>query len=101
VSDARNRWIAEAQAVVDEGLDAEQMDRLRAEATEKLAELREEIDAINDALRVDAGQFDLPAVPEAMVSGSDAHPLLDSEWSFAERCRALIDSKAYRNGGPS
>jgi hypothetical protein len=25
-------------------------------------------------------------------------PLLDSRWSFAEQCRQLIHSKAYRNG---
>ena len=28
-------------------------------------------------------------------------PLLDSWWSFAEQCKALIDSKAYRLGGGS
>ena len=28
-------------------------------------------------------------------------PLLDSSWAFAQQCQALIDSKAYRNGGGS
>jgi hypothetical protein len=27
--------------------------------------------------------------------------LLDSSWSFAEQCRRLIASKAYREGGAS
>jgi hypothetical protein len=102
VQAARSQWLDEAQTVVDESTDAEQMESLRAEATEKLSELRAEIDAINDALRIDAGQFDLPpvpAVPEATLYGSDGLPLLDSRWSFTEQCRALIDSKAYRENG--
>jgi hypothetical protein len=104
VSEARSQWIAEAQAVVDEGMNDEQMDRVLAEATEKLDALREEIAAINDALRVGVDDFNLPplpAVPEAELNGSNAHALLDSSWSFAEQCRALIESKSYRNGDAS
>jgi hypothetical protein len=101
VTEARSHWITRAQIVVDASMDAEQMDSLRAEATEKLAELRAEIDAINDALRIDAGQFDLPPVPdvpEATLNGSDGLPLLDSRWSFTDQCHALIASKAYEGG---
>jgi hypothetical protein len=104
VYEARSQWITEAQAIVDEAVDQDHLDRLRAEAGEKLAELRVEIDAVNDALRLDARDFDLPVpvVPTADIDGTlHPLPLLDSSWSFAEQCRALIDSKAYRNGGPS
>jgi hypothetical protein len=105
VHEARMEWINRAQAVVDAGIDADQMEQLRIEASEKLAELRTEIDAINNALRLDASHFDLPSVPPvpvAEVSGRNGKPLLDSAWPFVDQCKALIDSKAYRlNGGGS
>jgi hypothetical protein len=50
---------------------------------------------------VDPGAFDLPeiVVPGAETGGVASHPpLIDSRWDFADQCRALIDSKAYRNG---
>jgi hypothetical protein len=40
-------------------------------------------------------------VPEPVVSEVHPLPLLDSSWSFAEQCKRLIDSKAYRIGGGS
>lgn len=97
---AYGEWQDAAQAVVDAALDTERLERIRLEAGQKLAELRNEIDAINDALRVDVGDFDLPpiVVPEAHASGSNGTPLLDSRWDFADQCRALINSKAYRDG---
>jgi hypothetical protein len=101
VYEAQDKWLDDAQATVDEAIDQANLDRLRAEAESKLAQLREEIDAINDALRLDAFDFDLPAIqiPEAELDGVHPLPLLDSSWSFAEQCKALIDSKAYRNNG--
>jgi hypothetical protein len=99
VDQARREWLEEAQAVVDASVDQEHLERLRAEAAEKLATLRAEIEAINEAARVDADDFDLPPVPpvpEAETSGDQPLPLVDSGWSFAEQCRRLIDSKAYR-----
>ncbi|MBQ0893694.1 hypothetical protein KBX37_11400 [Micromonospora sp. U56] len=77
------------------------MEDLRSEAAEKLAELRAEVDAINNALRVDVRNIDLPPippVPDADASGVYGLPLLDSDWPFAEQCRRLIASKAYRAG---
>jgi hypothetical protein len=95
------RWRNEAQGIVDGALDREQRALLVAAATEKLAELRAEIDAINDAARIDASTFDLPEleVPEAELPDEYPLPLLDSDWPFAEQCRRLIDSKAYRSTG--
>jgi hypothetical protein len=100
---AYGEWRQEAQSVVDASMDAEHLEQLRLEAAEKLAELRTEIDAINDALRIDVDDFDLPpiAVPEAQVSESNGLPLLDSRWPFVSQCRALIASKAYENGDGS
>lgn len=100
VSQVRQAWLEEAQAAIDEQMDQDQLERIRQEADAKLAELREEIDALNDALRVSADGIRLPAPPEipaAEVAGSDGLPLLDSGWSFAHQCRRLIDSKAYRS----
>jgi hypothetical protein len=101
VNEARQAWLGEAQAIVDASVDQEHLDRLRVEASAKLATLRAEIEAINEAARVDADDFDLPPippVPEPVISGDQPMPLLDSGWSFADQCRRLIDSKAYRNG---
>ena len=59
---------------------------------------------LNDALRVDVHDFDLPepVVPEAAVAdhtgGVHGVPLLDSDWPFAEQCARLIASKAYESG---
>jgi hypothetical protein len=79
-------------------MDAEHLERLRTEADRKLSELRAEIDAINEALRVDVDDFELPeiVIPEAEVSGSSGSPLLDSRWPFLDQCRRLIASKAYQ-----
>jgi hypothetical protein len=103
VQRAYEQWQAEAQEIVDSAMDPEQLDRLRAEKAEKLTALRAEIDAINEALRVDAGDFDLPeiVVPEPYLRDADlvVEPLIDSRWDFAEQCRRLIASKAYDSDG--
>jgi hypothetical protein len=64
--------------------------------------MRDQIAEFNEALRVDVDDFDLPdiGIPEARITqGLAPQPLLDSSWTFAEQCKALIDSKAYRLGG--
>jgi hypothetical protein len=101
VAEAYRQWQSEAQAVLDGSLDPARLEQIRTGAAQRLSELREQIDAINDALRIDVDDLDLPSivVPEADMDGR-VHPLplLDSSWSFAEQCRRLIESKAYRNG---
>ena len=106
VFNAKGEWLDDAQACIDESIDQRHIDRLRAEAEEKLAEMRDKIDAINDALQLDTSAFDLPPfeIPEAEVEADligrvHTLPLLDSTWDFALQCKALIDSKAYHNGG--
>lgn len=101
VREAAGEWRAAAQQAID-AQGGEQLDRLRADAAERLAEMRERIQAILDEVHVDADMFDLPdipALPTAEVDWSDQpEPLLDSRWNFAEQCRQLIASKAYTNG---
>ena len=66
--------------------------------------MREQITEFNEQLRIDVDDFDLPdiEIPEAELDGEMYPlPLLDSSWDFAEQCKALIDSKAYRLGGGS
>jgi hypothetical protein len=102
VMEAYSEWEARAQSALDNALDADRLEQIRVEAARRLGELQEQIDAINEALYLDPGDVELPpiVVPGAELNGA-VHPLplLDSRWSFAEQCRALIDSKAYGNGG--
>jgi hypothetical protein len=99
VDAAYRDWTERAQVALDSALDQDHLDRLRTEAEARLGELRQQIDAINDQLRIDVSDLDLPpiVVPEADLTGkTHPLPLLDSWWSFADQCQALIDSKAYR-----
>ncbi len=96
---AQGEWLVRAQQVIDDSLDADELDRVRTVAAERLAELREDIDTLRNALRVDVTLGDLPLIeiPEAEVTqGLAPEPLLDSAWPFHQQCRRLIDSKAYR-----
>jgi hypothetical protein len=103
VDEARQAWLDAALVVMNEQIDHERLGRIRAEATVKLDAMREQINALNDELRIDVDDFDLPdiEVPEADPSLGVApdEPLLDSGWSFVEQTSRLIDSKAYRDGG--
>jgi hypothetical protein len=103
VDTARQEWMSRALAVINNSLDGDQLRRIHAEAAEKLEAMQEQIDEFNEALRIDVDDFDLPdiEIPEAELDGVYPLPLLDSRWSFADQCQALIDSKAYRNGGGS
>jgi hypothetical protein len=85
VHQARLEWRQRAQAALEEQMDMERLDRIRADAAAKLEAMRVEIDALNAALQVDARDFQLPTpeVPEAEVDGPpDSVPLLDSTWGF-------------------
>jgi hypothetical protein len=98
VGRAYHDWRQRAQAIVDAGMDDEHRSRIVTEAVTKLAELRTEIDALNDAMRLDVDDFDLPEIeiPEAELNGDHPVPLVASDDDFADQCRALIASKAYR-----
>jgi hypothetical protein len=97
VVQARAAWVEEAQEIVDESMGTE-LGRIRAEAAEKLETMRAEIDAINQALQIDADDFDLPEahVPRPLLGETpNGKPLVDSRWSFLEQTRSLRRSKAY------
>jgi hypothetical protein len=99
---AYSDWLREAQAALAEQLDDERLERIRAEAAEKLGAMRAEIDALNTALQIDTSGFELPTavVPEPELNGHHPPPpLVDSAWPFADQCRRLLDSKAYRSQG--
>jgi hypothetical protein len=104
VDAARQEWLDRALAVINGNLDTDRLGRIRDEAAGKLDAMRDQIAEFNEALRVDVDDFDLPdiEIPEARTThGLGPRPLFDSSWSFATQCRALIDSKAYRNRGAS
>ena len=99
VREARREWEQRAGQVLEREIGQEQLERLRLDAEAKLDDLTAEIEALNDALRVDEIEGidlpDIPDIPAAKVDGSDGKPspLIDSGWSFAEQSRRL---KAYR-----
>jgi hypothetical protein len=100
VNTARLEWLEQAQQRLDEQIDQQQLERLRAEATAKLDTLRDEIEAVNEALRAETGDdFELPPiiVPQPELDGHDGLPLIDSGWSWVEQTLALKASRAYRD----
>ena len=60
-------------------------------------ELREQLDEINEVVRLDADDYDLltPRVPEAELDQPPGVPLVDSRWSFAEQTDRLLRCKRY------
>jgi hypothetical protein len=97
----RDEWRHRAQEMIAASFDLDRLAEIRAGAERQLDGMREQIRELNDALRIDVDPWDLPPIelPEAESGGVACNPpLIDSRWDFAEQCRALIDSKAYRNG---
>jgi hypothetical protein len=102
VFEARGRWMDAALEEINGQLDSERLGRVRADAQAKLPTMREQIEKLNEELRVDVEDFDLPdiEVPEAeLPQGVAPEPLIDSRWSFVEQTKALLKSKSY--GGAS
>jgi hypothetical protein len=100
---AKHEWQEQAQQILDRH-SGEHIEALRANAADRLAEKREEIQQILDAVRVntDELEFELPpaVVPDAILDDTliPDTALCDSAWDFAEQCRRLIASKQYANG---
>jgi hypothetical protein len=95
---ARREWTGRALEIINRDTDSVRLARIRAEAEQKLAGMRAQITELNDQLRIDASDFDLPemVIPEPDLDGREPpEPLLESWWPFPEQCRALISSKAY------
>jgi hypothetical protein len=104
VADAKSQWLADAEAAMSEQIDEDILSNLRNEATEKLTELREEIDRINEQLQLSADDITLPeiAVPESEIDDEaqrQALVSLDQDW--VEATRALKARKSYGAEDPS
>jgi hypothetical protein len=98
VRDAKQQWLTAAEAAMSEQIDEHVLANLRNEATEKLAELRGEIERINEQLQLSTDDIELPEieVPEPEVDDEaprQALVSLDQDW--VEATRALIARKAY------
>lgn len=102
VAEARLAWRASAQAALNSQLDQRGRESIRAAAEPKLAELEQQIEAINNSLRVSVDDVDLPPlppVPDPQPAGGGKRPLVSSTWSFAEQTTALTTSRSYAGGG--
>jgi hypothetical protein len=76
----------EAQARLPGQTDSDEMARLQEEAEAKLADLRAEIDALNDAMHLEIVDIYLPevVVPDAEIATApDGWPPIDSDDSWA------------------
>ena len=60
VAAARRRWLSEAQEAVERATDAEQLQAIRADAAGQLETMRQQIRALNAALRIDPEDIELP-----------------------------------------
>ena len=100
VDRARSVWQEQAQAALAEQAGERLLERLREQAEAKLASLRGEIDAINDAMRLSVEDVKLPPIPSVpepvLDQDPEEEPLIDSRWSYLEQTRRLIRSKAYK-----
>ena len=100
VSAARRRWRAQAQRAVEQATDTEHLQAIRADATEQLENMRQQVLQLNAALRIDTEDIELPPfeIPQAVLTGESPEPLIDSRLPFDEQCERLIASKAYDQG---
>jgi hypothetical protein len=99
VNEAKQEWLEEAQAQLDASLDDDERSRIQTEATERLAEVRAELEDIA-ALEIPIDGIELPesVVPTyELETEPDGLPLIDSRWSFADQTRTLKASKAYES----
>jgi hypothetical protein len=102
VNAARNEWMKRAQEAIDEQLDAEVLAALREEAAGRLSELEAAITEINERLQLAADRFMLPVIEVPTPEIDENSPRqalvgLNDTWEAATR--ALIQRKAYGNGG--
>lgn len=100
VADARQDYLDRAQTVLEAEIDSTDLAALRIEAAEKLETLREQIDALNEAMHLQTPDIELPEIavppPEVERVGGTDTPLIDSEDDWAAQTGGLIASKAYR-----
>lgn len=99
VRTAWHDWLVGARDMLADQLDPEVLDGIREAAAGKLATMQTEIDELNRAMQFAvAGGVRTPpvVVPDPVLPPAPSVvPLVDSTWTFADQCRALVASKAY------
>ena len=97
------QWEQEAQAVIDETVNPEELMRLGAEAEAQIDAItaaRDRLDVLDsevDELAEDIELPEPPARPEAEIDEDAQKPLIDSRWGFVEGTRSLKARKAYED----
>ena len=98
----RSKLMREANARLAETLGPSAIERIRNQLEEKLPELEELVNEINEALAFDPTEagIDLPETPEVIIGDWQATqtPLLDTADDWASNTRRLIARKAYQDG---
>jgi hypothetical protein len=87
------------QEAVDEQTDQEHLDSIAERANKALETVREQIKPLEEQIRIDPGDYELPERPRLpkpeITVEADGSPLIDSAWPWSEQSRRLIASKAY------
>jgi hypothetical protein len=101
VDEARDDWMRQAQAAIDEQVDPEILAGLRTEAAERLVELESAITSINERLRLAADGFRLPVIEVPKPEIDETAPrqaLVRFKDNWITTTLALIARKQYGNG---
>lgn len=96
----RKELVEEANAGLADTLGEDEIDRIRSDADDRLAELSGLVDEINQALHVDPDELGLetPEDPEVIVGDVDEQeePLIDTGEGWGNATVALKRRKAYQ-----
>ena len=101
VAEAEEQWLEEARSAINTQVDQDRLAALRAEAAERFAAMRAEIDRIDAEIEAATAEVTLPSVevPESEIDldlldpGRQALVSFDGDWMTATR--ALIKRKSY------
>lgn len=99
VREAREQWMDAADEQLSRTLTPQSREALRTRAGEQLDQLRDQLHAIEDALRFDPGPIELPpiTIPDPVLPPEpESPPVIDSRWTFTEQCDWLKAAKEYR-----
>jgi hypothetical protein len=94
-------WKGRAASVIEEQINGERLEEIRAQAADKLNELRDEIDRLNDALTLTCDGIVLPAivVPQSDIDldglDDERQTLLSFDHDWVEATIALVGRKSY------
>jgi len=100
IAKAERKWLEEATEALSDSFDESALDELTGEAEELIADTEAKLDEIREsaeALLADISEIELPPVPEIPESEADGVaddlPLIDSDWSWTDQTKALIERK--------